>query len=288
MSVAPIRIVGGGQHAGVVPALGHGLVVEFHAATGEVWELLGDNDRGLEAFLAPAALDSLQGVVEWDRVESVGRFGVRKTGPRNFRVPGFDFTLRVTLRAFERGGLPHVARRWFDAWSFAEPGRLVIRSDFGARWLWVESPGLPSWPDALSGRRAWEMDMGVSVPEGHLWGDVTTFVGGHVQVRAGGDAPLNPWCQVWWDGRATSVTLPHGQVVALPGVGSPRIINLDRGMSGQVTREDGTVDTAVWSSLRGMVQAVTLSPGGVSSWHLGDGVELRVTPRFLSPWGVRS
>lgn len=286
MSVSPVRIVGAGQPPG--RASGAGLVVEFHTADGQVWDLYGDHVRSLEAFLAPDALDGLQGLVEWDRVESVGRFGVRKTGPRNFRVPGFDFTLRVTLRAFERGGLPDVARRWFDAWSFAEPGRLVIRSDYGTRWAWVESPGLPSWPNSLADRRVWEMDMGVSVPEGHLWGDVTTFVGGHVQVRAGGDAPLNPWCQVWWDGRATTVTLPHGQVVDLPPVGSPRVINLDRGMSGQVTHEDGVVDTAVWSALRGMVQSVTLSPGGVSSWHVGPGVELRVTPRFLSPWGVRS
>jgi len=88
-----------------------------------------------------------------------------------------------------------------------------------------------------------------------------------------------------WLGNQATVKFPSGLTVALPGINVERHINLDRGFSGQVTKPDGTVDTGLWSSFQGLISGLSLTPGEPTTWELGTGVELHVTPRYLSPLG---
>ena len=96
-----------------------------------------------------------------------------------------------------------------------------------------------------------------------------------------GDFPLSPSCRLRWDGTASTVKFPSGVSVKFPALGSPRYINLDYGMSAQVTREDGSVDTNVWSGLQGKLFGVTLEPNVPTDWELSAGMTLEVTPRYL-------
>lgn len=282
MTFSPIRITGGQPTFGEVPPTG--LIVEYEPPTGPRWMLTSaDGDRHRNIFLQPDGISGLRGRVEWDESESVNQYGVRRTGRQNFRTPPLDISLNVGLRA-ERGEMESLVRRWDRVWSFFEPGRLHVRSVAGGVfWTPVVDPVFPDWPDNLVSRRYLEVSMSCRALKGHWFGRTEQYVG-EVQVHAKGDAPLASSCRLVWDGRATSFKVPGGDTIFLTSVSGKRFINLDRGMTGQVTTDTGSVDSATWSALLGKVHGVSLEPGSATEWQLGAGLTLEVTPRYLSPW----
>ncbi|APT92691.1 hypothetical protein CPHO_07050 [Corynebacterium phocae] len=107
---------------------------------------------------------------------------------------------------------------------------------------------------------------------------------GNFVVVPRGDAV--PRCRLQWTGRAGTVRFPDGRRVSLPGVqGGPFFIDLDRGMSGHVTRvSDGVTVPGVWAGLRGYIQGVSLALHERVRWELSPGLELLVENRHFSPW----
>ena len=281
MTISPIRITGGEPTFGEVPPAG--VVVEYEPPFGTTWVLSSDGDRYRNIFLQPNGISGLRGKVEWDESESVNQYGVRRTGRQNFRTPPLDISLNVGLRA-ERGEMESLVRRWDQAWSFFEPGKLRLRSAGFEFWTPVVDPVFPDWPDNLVSRRYLEVSMSCRALKGHWFGKTRVFGAGSFSVTAEGDAPLVSSCRLVWDGQATSFQVPGGQTVDLQAVSGQRFINLDRGMTGQVTTTDGVVDSVTWSALLGKVHGVSLDPGSVTQWQLGAGLTLEVTPRYLSPW----
>lgn len=282
MTLLPFRIEG---TPGGGPLSISGLIVEYESPDGAVWELTAPgSDRHRNMFLLPGGLSGLRGRVEWDETESVNQYGVRRSGPKNFRTPPFDVGLTLGLRT-EPGEMESLSRRWEDAWSHELPGKLHLRSGgHGRYWCWVDTPVFPDWPDNLSRRRYLETSMTCRVRQGHIYGATKRFTG-TATVRVGGDRPLAPSCKLLWSAAGT-VKFPSGITVTLPapGFGGPKWINLDRGMMGQVTFSDGRVDSAGWSALQGNIMGVDLIPDTNSAWVMTGGVELHVTPRYINPW----
>lgn len=281
MTLSPIRITGGEPAVGEVPPAG--VVVEYEPSAGTIWVLSADDDRYRNIFLQPGGISGLRGGVEWDESESVNQYGVRRTGRQNFRTPPLDISLTLGLRA-ARGEMESLVRRWDQAWSFFETGKLRLRSAGLEFWTPVVDPVFPDWPDNLTSRRYLEVAMSCRALKGHWFGKTTTFGAGTFSVAAEGDAPLVSSCRLVWDGQSTTFKVPGGQTVDLQAVSGQRFISLDRGMTGQVTTADGVVDSATWSTLLGKVHGVSLDPGSVTQWQLGAGLTLEVTPRYLSPW----
>lgn len=260
-----------------------GTIVEYESPDGDVWTLITPErgrSRSQRVVLAPEGLEGLSGQVEETEVESVTGYGVRGDG---WKIPVLDSTVSYTLRA-PMGELEQTARAWRRAWPSWEPGRLIVRSAFGEDfWCPVSVPAFPEFPNGLHRRTTLQESVTFRNKKGHWFGSTELFTG-PVTVRVGGDRPLSPSLRLRWDGQATSVIFPSGLRVNLPAIGVERIINLDRGMSGQMTRPDGTVDSGGWSSLQGIVHGVSLRPGEETTWVLGAGIALEVTPRYLSPW----
>lgn len=245
------------------------------------------------------------GQVDFSMAESVNRFGARATG---WRVPYFDGSLDVTVRPGS-GGLPDTVRDWRRAWSHFEDGKLkVVARDGGNREARVRLLSFSDVPGDPAGATLHEETVHFVCLDG-FWRGPTTRRTGAFEVAVPGD--LAPSLRLWWDGETeTEFRLPSGlkvslttkpasspgswlddYIIRLPGNDStgpaklgPRFINLDRGMQGQVTREDGRVDSGTWSSLRGVLVGETLTPHRVYSFELGPGLELWATPRYLTPW----
>ena len=218
------------------------------------------------------------GQVDFSMAESVNRFGSRATG---WRVPSFDGSLEVAVRPGP-GGLSDTVRDWRRAWSHFEDGKLkVVARDGGNREARVRLVGFSDVPVDPAGATVHEETVSYRCLEG-FWRGLTIRRTGVFELSVPGDLP--PLLRFWWDGSATSFRLPFGLRVNLTRGAGPRFINLDRGMQGQITREDGTVDSGTWSSLRGVLVGETLTPHRRYSFELGAGLELLATPRYLTPW----
>lgn len=285
MTLLPIRITGGPTPAGgeLPPS---GLLVEYESPGGRLWELTAPGaDRWKNLFLLPGGLSGLSGRVEWEEVETVTGYGVRPANRRAWRTPPFDVTLTLGMRA-PRGELESLSRRWERDWSGVEPGTLILRSVAGGRFeASVTDAVFPDWPSNLNNLTYLETSVTARVRAGHYLGKRETWGPGTHTIRVKGHDPLSPSCRLVWDGQATSVTFPSGITVTLPAVtGGTRYINMDRGMMGQVTKPDGTVDSVVWSALQSSIKGITLTPSQQSTWTLGSGLQLHVTPRYISPW----
>lgn len=275
---SPIRIqgVGGGSSSST------GLVLNYESPDGDVWGMVSPDDRTAPVVIPEDGIQGLVGRIEWTTTESVNQYGVRHDG---FRTAPLDITLDYVLRS-HAGDMETLSRMWERAWSFAEPGKLRLFSAAGGMfWTPVHEPVFPDWPFAFRRQRLVQGQMSCRGLLGHWFGETERFTGaGTFRVNPGGDRPLAPSLKLIWDGSETSFRFPSGLQVNLPAIGAERHINLDRGMSGQMTRPDGTVDSGGWSSLQGIVSGVTLRPGEDSVWVLGAGITLEVTPRYLSPW----
>lgn len=271
-----------------------GMTVSYESPSGETWVLStptrvqGD---GQSIFLVEEGLQGLSAAPEREESSSVGLYGARPVG---WSLAPLELSIEYQVRA-DAGLLEEVVRQWRQAWITEEPGdyhdpapvqrgRLWLHSNVGGEfWTPVSDPVFPDWPNDLKMGRMLQEQMTCRSMVGH-WFGATSLHEGEVTINVDGDRPLSPKLGLIWDGRATSVTFPTGLTVHLPEIGVQRHINLDRGMSGQMTRPDGTVDSGGWSSLQGVVHGVSLRPGVDSHWVLGEGVTLEVTPRFLSPW----
>lgn len=289
--LTPIRIGGSG---GVSTSLS-GVTVNYVSPDGEVWNLTPDprgaGDTPMIVLIAEE-VTGFEGRVERTTGESVNGLGVRSLG---WRTPPLDITLGYLLRA-GRGDLPAWRAAWRSAWEIdvpgdypgdlapAEPGRLEVATGGGERfWTPVVDAVFPDLPHGLGGETRLQESMTCRSLVGHWFGETESYEGSFTfTVR--GDRPLSPSMRLVWDGSATSVTFPSGLTLNLGAINQPRFINLDRGKSGQVTRPDGSVDTLAWSNLQGLVHGMALRPESESTWVLGSGLTLEVTPRFLSPW----
>ena len=219
------------------------------------------------------------GGVEFTPVESVTRYGVRTAGSK---VPAFDGELDVVVRPGPDDSVMETLRDWRNAWSFFEDGELkVVARDGGNREARVRLVSFGEVELDPSGTRLIEDSVQYQCLDGYWSGSVSTYTD-NVTVTTPGDLP--PKLRLKWDGQATNFTLPSGLSVSLAQGPGTRWIDLERGMQGQVTDEDGNVDTGTWSSLRGVLVGETLQPHTKNDFQLGAGLTLEVTPRFLSPW----
>ena len=280
--VTPIRIIGGENRPSM--PIYEGLTVEYVSPSGEVWELTSpDGDRHRDVFIQPGGISGVSGKVTWDEAETVNQYGTRRTGKDNFRTTPLDVDLKLALRCAP-GEMEALYRRFSQAFDFYSPGKLRFRSTLGGEfWAWVTDPTFPDWEDNLTRRRMMEFPLSLRVLEGHWYGALESY-SGEVTFVAKGDRPLVPVCRFRWDGSATTFKIPDQLQVTLPAISEPRYISLERGMVGQVTRMDGSVDTALWSQLMGRVHGISLMPGTESTWQMGAGMTLEVSPRYLSPW----
>ena len=251
------------------------------------------------------------GSVDFTTHDSVNRYGVRPVG---FKVPEFTGSLDVAVRRGPDESVMDTLRDWRRAWSHFDEGLLkVVARDGGNREARVRLVGFSDVPHDPAQNYVLEDQVQFRCMDG-FWRGPTMRRTGVFEVAVPGDLP--PLLRLWWDGETeTSFKLPSGLTVNLttrrtpglppgsveivpgvvvdfgPGVAvgdpvpiGPRFINLDRGMQGQITREDGTVDSLTWSSLRGVLVGETLTPHRLYSFELGEGLELLATPRYLTPW----
>lgn len=282
--VRPIRIAGLEDYTGALdfdsPPLG-GLQVSYTSPHGEVWGLHYPTVKESEVqrvVLKESGLEGATAQLEETTVESVNQFGSRMAG---FTLPAFDVTSEVVITS-DVLPLDKQEREWRASWSAFKPGKMTVVARDGAnRWTPARLVSMPDVPYELRRRRYWETSVTWKLVSG-CWFGATQRYFDTVTIFPAGD--VAPRLRLRWDGSATSVTFPTGLTVNLPAISGTRFINLDWGFSGQVTREDGTVDSAVWSALRGIVVGLTLAPYEPAAFVLGDGLSLEVTPRYLSPW----
>ena len=283
--VRPIRIAGLEDYTGALdfdsPPLG-GLQVSYTSPHGEVWGLSYPTVAESEVQRVVLAEDGLSGataVLEETEVESVNRFGSRMTG---FKLPSFDVTTGVTITS-DVMPLGRQEAAWRNAWSVFKPGKMTVVARDGAnRWTPARLVSMPDVPRELKNGRYLETSVTWKLTAG-CWFGATQKHTGTFGLTPTGDLP--PVLKLRWDGAETHVKFPDGRRIDFPALGSERIINLDFGMAGQVTRTDGTVDTNVWSGLQGKVHGMSLTPHELTEWDLGNGMTLEVMPRYLSPWG---
>lgn len=219
------------------------------------------------------------GGVDITSVESVTRYGSRVSG---MKVSAFTGSLDVVVRPGPDESVMETLRDWRNAWSFFEDGLLkVVARDGGNRQARVRLVSFAEVPFDPSGVTLIEDSVQYQCLDGYWSGGVRTYAG-NVTVTTPGDLP--PKLRLRWDGQATAFTLPSGLSMSLATGPGTRWIDLERGMQGQVTDEDGNVDTGTWSSLRGVLVGETLQPHTKNDFQLGAGLTLEVTPRYLSPW----
>ena len=259
-----------------------GIRVSYSSPQGHGFELLsppGEGRRRRPVNIPPNGLDGLKEALEFTDVESVTRFGARQ---KDFKAPSVEFDLPVVVTNVDKS-LEEQDRDWRQAWSPFKDGRLTVVNVAGQnRWTPVRLKSMTSPPHLLHRKRVVEMTVSARAMAGCWFGHTSRYFG-TVTLKPVGQAP--PSLKLRWDGSATTVGFPDGRVVKLPAISGVRFINLDYGMSGQVTFESGLVDSVAWSQLRGLVSGITLTPHESYSFVLGDGLTLEVTPRYLSPWG---
>ena len=234
--------------------------------------------RQQSVVLLEEGFDGGEGKVDHTTQEAVTRYGVRRTG---FKVPPISGSLKVLVTDHVED-LSVAFRRWRAAWSYTQPGKLKVEwRDGHTSEIEVVLAGANPLPSSFVGLHVMEDQIEWENFSGVWSGGVRTYAG-NVTVTVPGDLP--PKLRLKWDGQATNFTLPSGLSVSLGSGPGTRWIDLERGMQGQVTDEDGNVDTGTWSSLRGVLVGETLQPHTKNDFQLGAGLTLEVVPRFLSPW----
>lgn len=229
--------------------------------------------------MKPGGLEGATAQPEFTDYESVNGFGARQG---SFKLPPVEVTTEVTITS-DVQSLSAQEAEWRRAWSHFKDGRIEVRSrGEETRWAPARLVGMPDLDEELKGRRYFETSVTWRNMKGCWFGETHPQTG---EFELGPTGDLPPSLRLRWSGEESHVTFPDGRKVNFPVFGSERIINLDFGMSGQVTKPDGTVDTNVWSGLQGKVQGMTLTPHETYEWVLGAGMMLEVTPRYLSPWG---
>lgn len=249
-------------------------VIEISPPSGESFILAGGKSQ--RAFILPDTVSGFETPVEHTFLESVTAYGDRSVG---WKIPAVESSFGFYLR--DSSGVADVYRRFRRA--FRTRSQLVFRSPAGTFYSRVEIPVFTDANRDLATRRSFKGEVSFRRPDGCWFGETEYFTG-NATVMVDGDAPLVPSLRLRWSGEESHVTFPDGRRINFPALGAQRLINLDFGMSAQVTRPDGSVDTQVWSGLRGKVHGMTLAPHEVSEWSLGSGMTLEVTPRYLSPW----
>ena len=269
--VSPVRIKG---ETGTSSTSTPRTVIEVNSPAGVGFTLAGE--RNQPAFIIDGTLSGFEGSAEWSFVESVTKYGDRRVG---WKIPAAESSFEFGLR--DKAGVSDLYRLFRKA--FADGSIMSVCSYGGVFHSRIEGAMFGDVTSDLSRLRFAQGKVDFRRPDGCWFGEVEEFTGTK-SVSVDGDYPLSPSCRLRWDGTASTVKFPTGVTVTFPELGSPRYINLDYGMSAQVTREDGSVDTSVWSGLQGKLFGVTLEPNVPTDWELSAGMVLEVTPRYLSPW----
>ena len=282
--VSPIRVAGYHSSPGGIGLslrVEDGYQISYVSPSGEVWGLSYPTVAESEVQRVVLAEDGLSGAtatLEETEVESVNRYGSRMAG---FKLPAFDVTTGVIITS-DVMPLGRQEAAWRNAWSPFKTGKMTVVARNGAnRWTPARLVSMPDVPRELKNGRYLETSVTWKLTAG-CWFGATQKHTGAFDLTPTGDLP--PALKLRWDGSETHVAFPDGRRLNFPALGSERIINLDFGMAGQVTRTDGTVDTNVWSGLQGKVHGMSLTPHELTEWNLGPGMTLEVTPRYLSPW----
>lgn len=283
--VRPIRIAGHGAVADVpgfdsMPEAGSHIA--YISPNGERYGLHYPTiaeSKVQRVVMKPGGLEGATAQPEFTDYASVNGFGARQG---SFKLPPVEVTTEVTITSDVQPVSMQEAE-WRRAWSHFRDGRISVRSR-GAetRWAPARLVAMPDLDEELKSRLYFETSVTWRNMKGCWFGEMSPQTG-EVELVPTGDFP--PSLRLRWTGEESHVTFPDGRKITFPVFGSERIINLDFGMSGQVTKPDGTVDTNVWSGLQGKVQGMTLTPHETYEWVLGPGMSLEVTPRYLSPWG---
>ncbi|MGJ4169980.1 hypothetical protein [Corynebacterium macclintockiae] len=255
-----------------------GITITVVAPSGDMFVIADYRRPKQSVILLAEGFGEGDGTVEFTTHESVNRYGVRRTG---WKVPAITGTLKVLVTSDEME-LSQAFRRWRAAWSRFKPGKLRVEWRDGATSeIDVYLHDAPSLPSSFVGLRSMQDEIQWKSNGGVWTGSKQSYMGTFTKAFQG---DLPPSLCLRWDGQATSFTLPSGMSVNLSKAPGERVINLDRGMQGQVTTPAGEVDSATWSALRGVLTGETLTPHQEYAFSLGSGLTLEVTPRFLSPW----
>lgn len=258
-----------------------GVRVSYSSPQGHGFELLsppGEGRRRRPVNIPEGGLDGLVSSLDFTDVESVTRYGARQV---DFKTSPLEFDLPVVVTNADKP-LDAQDQDWRQAWSPFKDGKLTVVNVAGQnRWTPVRLSSITAPPHLLHRKRAVEVTVSARAMSGCWFGATQRYFDTVTLLPVG---TLPPSLRLKWDGSATSVTFPDGRTVNLPAITGTRFINLDYGYSGQVTFENGLVDSVVWSQLRGLVTGLTLTPHEPANFVLGAGLSLEVTPRYLSPW----
>ncbi|WP_313548337.1 hypothetical protein [Corynebacterium sp.] len=268
--------------------------------SGSTWNLatpIGAERQGQSVLLLKGGTEDFDAQPALTKRATVNGFGERAIAAN---LPSFGSSIKVLIG--KHGiDLREADRAWRQAWQLVihngelpnfdpfDPtlsGRFII-SETGGRNLWlpVYATEMSSLDANYRGRRTLESTITWESLAGTYFGSKITKEGTFVLTVPGDTYPA---ARLRWDtSQSGYVAMPNGQSLTLepgPGTSGIRYINLERGYAGQVTREDGTVDTEVWSQLRGAVLGIHLTPHEEINWAMTIGLSLEVVPRHLSPW----
>lgn len=267
---------------------------------GQVWNIatpFAHERKDQAVLLLKGGTDGFDNTPDITTRATVDRYGETATG---LKIPAFGGTLK-TVVGREDFDLRAIDRNWRQSWPLthaSDPptwsvwnpyltGRFIV-ADTGAhnRWLPIYRTAMTSLPNNYRGIFSYPCEVTWKSLAGTWLGPIRRFETGG-QVAIGGH--LRAAARLRWDPtQDATITFPDRQTLTLTSAADASAglcyINLDRGFAGQVTREDGTVDSTTWSTFKGRVLGVELKPGRTYDWKLTGGVTLEIVHRYLSPW----
>lgn len=245
-------------------------------------------DFGMDDDSVGVILGSVSGLVAKVDRATVGRSTGRGVDVREQSVADMSGTLDLLITDDRARSmtLGDVYYGFTDAWSQWRDGELSVTDSRATEWLAPArlSEGLdpPARSPQTPGLYRIEVSLPVWVRAG-LWASrPETVAGPTVDVENRGIFPMFP--DVRWSGSGQTVTIPTGQVIALPSVSAPHVLSTDPGEGFRIVTESGDPADDVWASMRGRSVVGRIEPGTTARWSMTYGVSLIVTALTDNPW----
>lgn len=247
------------------------LGAEYVSPSGRSWDLTGDNHVGF--CLKAAGIEGLVGTIEEEALRADGVPGEVVSAVRIQPMLG---ALVGVLRPLPGHTLAETDAMWRADWDHWEDGRLNIHTPSG-RWTArcrLPREGIPAPETDMSSEEAvLSLRTPCRLTEGVWWSGAMIGRGEAVVANPG---PVTIFPRVRWKGTGKRLTLQSGIVISLPATTDWCTLHLDPHESMAVTRDDGTLDRALWLQLRGTVlpegvprrQARTYTLNTTSDLHL--------------------